>query len=97
MVSKGQNKLVLWPHYFDARRSRTAGRRVSSSLAVAEPDARWIESAARKAGLDVTLEEGAKHPSVPYKAVGRVVVAKAGSSKEDVLRRVAAKLSAGKE
>ncbi len=96
MVSKGQNQLVLWPHYFDARRSRTAGRRVPSSLAVTEPDARWVESAARKAGLETTLQEGARHPSAPYKAVGRVLVAKVGS-KEDVLRRVAERLSAGKE
>ncbi len=96
MVSKGQNKLVLWPHYFDARRSRTAGRRVPSSLAVNEPDARWVESAARKAGFDVTLEENAKHPSVPYRAVGRVVVSKS-DTKEAIIRQVATKLSAGKE
>ena len=96
MVSKGQGRLVLWPHYFDARRSREAGRRVPTSLAVPEPDARWVESAARRAGLEPELEEEARHPSVPYRSSGRVLVAGRGG-KEAVLRRVAERMAAGKE
>lgn len=93
MVSKGQGKIVLWPHYFDARLSRSAGRRVPSSLAVSSPDVKWIESAARKAGLDPVAEEGAKHPSIPYKVVGRVVIEARG--KEEILRQVAKQMAAG--
>ena len=64
MVSKGSDSVVLWPHYFDRRLSRAEGRRVKSELAVKEPDAKWVEAAARKAGLDATLEEKAHHPSL---------------------------------
>lgn len=96
MVSKGQGKLVLWPHYFDARRSREAGRRVPSAIAVPDPDARWVEAAARKAGLEVELQEEARHPSVPFRSVGRVLVSGRGG-KQDVLRRVAQRMAAGKE
>jgi signal recognition particle subunit SRP19 len=87
MVSKGLDKFVLWPAYFDRERSRADGRRVSDSVAVRAPDAPWIETAARKLGLDPQLEEKAIHPSIPYEKAGRVLVAKKGS-KEQVLKLV---------
>jgi signal recognition particle subunit SRP19 len=87
MVSKGLGKFVLWPAYFDRERSRSDGRRVGEALAVAKPDAAWIENAARKLGLEPELEEKAVHPSIPYEKSGRVLVAKQGS-KEQVLRLV---------
>lgn len=88
MVSKGADSFVLWPHYFDRRLSRAEGRRVSVALAVKEPDAKWVEAAARKVGLDVTVEEKAKHPSLPYERPGRILVKKDGP-KEAILGRVA--------
>lgn len=88
MVSKGADSFVLWPHYFDRRLSRAEGRRVSVALAVKEPDAKWVEAAARKVGLDATVEEKAKHPSLPYERPGRILVKKDGP-KEAILGRVA--------
>jgi signal recognition particle subunit SRP19 len=96
MVSRGLGKFVLWPAYFDRLRSRADGRRVPDSLAVRQPDAPWIENAARKLGLDPQLEEGAVHPSIPYEKVGRVLVAKKGS-KEQVLRQVAERMRASQD
>ncbi len=32
------DRIVIWPGYFDARRSRRSGRRVSSDAAVAKPE-----------------------------------------------------------
>ena len=87
MVSKGSDRFVLWPAYFDRERSRAAGRRVPDAIAVRAPDATWIENAARKLGLDPQLEEKATHPSIPYEKAGRVLVAKKGS-KEQVLKLV---------
>ncbi|MFA5944249.1 MAG: signal recognition particle subunit SRP19/SEC65 family protein [Candidatus Thermoplasmatota archaeon] len=91
MVSKGLDKFVLWPAYFDRERSRAEGRRVPDSVAVRSPDAPWIENAARKLGLDPQIEEKATHPSIPYEKVGRVLVAKKGS-KEQVLKLVAQRM-----
>lgn len=96
MVSKGADKFVLWPAYFDRERSRADGRRVAAASAVKAPDAAWIETAARKLGLDPTVEEKAVHPSVPYEKTGRVLVAKKGS-KEQVLRQVAERMRASQE
>ncbi|MHB1261074.1 MAG: signal recognition particle subunit SRP19/SEC65 family protein [Thermoplasmatota archaeon] len=91
MVSKGLDKFVLWPAYFDRERSRADGRRVPDSVAVRAPDAQWIETAARKLGLDPQVEENAVHPSIPYEKVGRVLVSKKGS-KEQVLKLVGARM-----
>ncbi len=95
MPSRDAGLVVLWPHYFDAKRSRKAGRRVPSDMAVEKPDAKWVESAARKAGLNPELLEDARHPSAPHKVVGCVTVPKAGS-KEALLKQVASQLSGQK-
>ena len=96
MVSKGADSVVLWPQYFDRRLSRAEGRRVKADLAVREPDAKWVEAAARKAGLEATVEEKAHHPSLPYERPGRVLVKKAGP-KEAILGKVAAQMRASQD
>lgn len=96
MVSKGADAFVLWPHYFDRSLSRAQGRRVSAALAVKEPDAKWVEAAARKAGLDATLDEKANHPSLPYDRAGRVLVKKAGP-KEGAIATVAKAMRANQD
>ena len=96
MVSKGLGKFVLWPAYFDRSRSRADGRRVPDAMAVREPDAPWVENAARKLGLEPEVEEKAVHPSIPYEKMGRVLVAKKGS-KEQILRQVAQRMRASQD
>ncbi len=82
---------MLWPRYFDAKLSRAQGRRVPKDLAVKEPDAKWVHSAATKAGLDATLEEKPRDPFRAWKKPGRVVIQGKGG-KEATLRKVAAQM-----
>ncbi len=91
MVKKGDSRFALWPRYFDARLSRAEGRRVPQAMAVKDPDAPWIEAAARKAGFDAELEEAARDPYAPHRKAGRVLVAKKGG-KETMLRQVAERM-----
>ncbi len=88
MVKRGDDVVVLWPRYFDQRRSRAEGRRVPSNLAVKEPDAKWLESAAKKAGFRVDLEEDARDPFRPWQPSGRIVIQKT-QSKEETIKAVA--------
>ncbi|KAI1495320.1 signal recognition particle, SRP19 subunit [Biscogniauxia mediterranea] len=53
---------MLYPVYFDARRTRSGGRRVSSSLAVPNPLARTIASACAALRLSPVLEAHRTHP-----------------------------------
>ncbi len=96
MVSKGADRFVLWPHYFDASLSRAEGRRVKAEHAVNGPDAKWIEVTASRLGLDPQLEENARNPANPLEKGGRVLVAKKGS-KESVLDAVGAKMRESQE
>jgi signal recognition particle subunit SRP19 len=91
MVSKGLERFVLWPHYFDASLTRKQGRRVPDTVAVRSPDAEWLETAAKRLDLAPELEEKAAHPSIPYERSGRVLVSRKGP-KEAVIRRVGEKL-----
>lgn len=92
MVSKGLDRFVLWPHYFDRNRTRKEGRRVKADLAVKEPDAKWVETAAKRSGLAPELDEKASHPSLPQARTGRVLVSRKGGPKQKVLDDVAAKM-----
>lgn len=92
MVSKGAGSFVLWPRYFDARLTRAEGRRVPETVAVKGPDAKWIETAAHRLELVAQLQADARHPSIPYEKVGRVLVTKSGASKQAVLNQVAAQM-----
>lgn len=96
MVSKGDDTVVLWPRYFDARLSRAAGRRVPKDLAVKRPDAAWVNSAAKKAGFKPELEAKVRHPAMPWKTMGRVLVTAEGT-KEQVIRKVAEAMAASQD
>lgn len=93
MVKRGDDVVVLWPRYFDQRRTRAEGRRVPKDLAVREPDAAWIQSAASKAGFKAELEEDVRDPFRPWKKSGRVVVTKT-QAKEATIKAVAKHLQA---
>jgi signal recognition particle subunit SRP19 len=91
VVSKGADRFVLWPCYFDASLTRAQGRRVSDAIAVKRPDAAWIETAAKRLHLDPELQDKVAHPSIPYEKAGRVLVARKGK-KEAVIRMVGEKM-----
>ncbi len=88
-----KNKLVIWPIYFDAARTREEGRMVSLSDAVNEPDLDMIITASIKSGLKPEIEREKKHPKTWHipEASGRILVAKNGS-KSAVLKRIAGSL-----
>lgn len=84
-----RDHIVIWPIYFDSRKSRKEGRRVPKKLAVPSPDIEEIAKAAKDAGYDVILEEGSTHPTQDRK--GRILIP-IGESKTQALRKVAEQL-----
>lgn len=53
---------TIYPLYFDARRTRSEGRRVGKEQAVENPLAREIVDAVQALGLKVVFEPGKTHP-----------------------------------
>jgi signal recognition particle subunit SRP19 len=85
-----KDKLVIWPIYFDAARSRAEGRMVSRQDAINEPNLDMVITASLKSGFKPEIEREKKHPKTWHQeeASGRILVAKNGS-KSAVLKRIA--------
>jgi len=88
-----KSKIVIWPLYFDAARSREEGRMVPREYAINEPNLDMIITASIKSGLKPEIEREKRHPKTWHKpeAAGRILVAKNGS-KSATLKRIAGSL-----
>jgi len=91
MVSRGEEKYVIYPIYFDKSVSRLAGRKVSKKYAVEKPNIEDIAKAARSLGLNPVLEKDRAHPSTPWKKNGRLLIDKK-DKKSKLLRQIASRL-----
>ena len=91
MVSRGEEKYVVWPVYFDRSVSRISGRKVSKKEAVEKPSAENIAKAAKSLGLNPILEKEAMHPSKNWKKEGRVLIDKK-DSKSKLLRQISKRM-----
>ena len=83
---------VLWPEYFDAKRSRDQGRKVKRSLAVSEPTVDLIAKVVEKLGLEYKVESDKSYPSNWYGHKGRVLVQKT-MKKSQLLAKVGQEIS----
>lgn len=89
MVSKGTDKYVIWPIYFDHGTSRANGRRVPKNLAINNPTAQDIFKVAQSLALNPQLENKS-YPSIWW-TQGRLLVEQKGP-KTEILRTIAQKL-----
>ena len=76
MVSRGEDKYVIWPVYFDKSLSKLEGRKVPKKNAVDKPSIEDIIKAAKSLGLNPVLEKNVAHPSRHWKKEGRVLIDK---------------------
>jgi signal recognition particle subunit SRP19 len=87
-----QDKIFLWPIYFDESASRNGGRRVSKKLAVSAPKVDELQRAAKRLGMQPELVSDATHPSSPWKKTGLITLPKT-DSKNKIVKKVAEELS----
>jgi len=80
---------VYWPQYFDIKRSRSEGRRLSKKFAVDKVSADIIAKAAKRLGYKAELESNYKYPRSWYDEPGRVLIDTKGKKKSKVLLEVA--------
>ena len=91
MVSRGEDKYVVWPIYFDKSVSRLSGRKVAKKHAVDKPNTENIMKAAKSLKLNPVLEKDIGYPSRYWKKEGRVLVDKK-DSKSKILKQIANRL-----
>ena len=80
--------IIFWPQYFDAKKTRTEGRRVPKKYAIEKVSAKDLVEAASKLGYTVQLESGYKYPRSWWDEPGRVVLETKGKKKSKVLLEV---------
>jgi len=91
MVSKGEDKYVIWPVYFDKTVSKSSGRKINRKMAIDKPKIEDIARAAKSLGLHPVLENNCSYPSKHWKSEGRILVDKK-NKKSEILRQIANRL-----
>jgi len=86
-----QDKVVLWPVYFDSTKTRLEGRRVPKGLAVPTPTLEEMRKAAVLLGLRPEIVSDAAHPSFSQQKTGLVTVPKK-ESKTQIMLKIAQKM-----
>jgi signal recognition particle subunit SRP19 len=87
-----QDKVIIWPTYFDVAKSREDGRRVPKSIAVASPKIAEVKEAAEKLSLACEVFPDAGYPKSPWLKTGMALVEKKGS-KNQTITMIAKKLA----
>lgn len=88
MVSKEDNKIVLWPEYFDKSLTKNQGRRVPLKLALNNPTTDEIAKAAKRLKLNPKVESNKAYPGRWWRKSGRVLV-RGRFQKTKIIRQVA--------
>ncbi|MEM3617145.1 MAG: signal recognition particle subunit SRP19/SEC65 family protein [Candidatus Bathyarchaeia archaeon] len=86
-----QDKVVLWPAYFDSTKTREDGRKISKILAVPSPKITELKEAVEKLGFECELVADASYPKTPWLKTGRLLVAKK-EAKNQLLKKIAKQL-----
>lgn len=83
-----RDKLIIWPSYIDAQKSKKEGRRISRSDATASPTLGEIQSAVEKLGMRPVVEKEKAYPKEWWGSKGRILIEK-NKQKNKVLREIA--------
>jgi len=86
-----QDKIIVWPTYFDSAKTRKDGRRVPKNLAVPSPKILEIKEALEKLGLEHELFPDAGYPKTPWLKTG-IILIKKNEAKDQIIRRIAKQL-----
>lgn len=86
-----KDRIILWPIYFDSRRTRSEGRRVPKRLGMPAPKLSDIQKAVEKLGFEFEVVPDARYPRSTLRRTGYISIPKNGP-KSQVLRDIAEKL-----
>ena len=88
-----QNKIVVWPVYFDSTRARGQGRKIPKKYAVPNPKLDEICKALDKLKLKSEVVADAAYPKMPWRRTGVIYVEKIKKPKLEILKLIGQKLA----
>ncbi|MEM3055085.1 MAG: signal recognition particle subunit SRP19/SEC65 family protein [Candidatus Bathyarchaeia archaeon] len=86
-----QEKVILWPAYFDSTKARGEGRKIPKNLAVPSPKISELKEAIEKLGLEHELVLEASYPKTPWLKTGMILVTKK-ETKNQMMKKIAKQL-----
>jgi signal recognition particle subunit SRP19 len=86
-----QDKVILWPAYFDSTRTRNGGRQMPKNIAVPSPKISEIKEAVERLGLSCELVADVGYAKTPWIKTGMLLVSKK-ESKNQMMKKVARQL-----
>jgi signal recognition particle subunit SRP19 len=86
-----QEKVIVWPTYFDSTRTRKQGRRVPKNLASSSPQIQELKTAAEKLQLNCELVADVTYPKTPWLKTGMILVKKK-NTKSELIKNIAKQL-----
>jgi len=86
-MRKLNNKVIIWPVYFDQNRSRNEGRRIAKNQAVFLPKIGEVKEAADRLGLKNEINPEAHYPKMPWTKTGMLIVEKQ-ETKEALIKKL---------
>ncbi len=81
--------LIFWPQYFEARKTRSEGRRLPKNQAIDKVSCKEIAKAANRIGHGAQIESVLKYPRSWWEDSGRVVVNAKGKKKSQLMKEIA--------
>jgi signal recognition particle subunit SRP19 len=83
---KDETRTVIWPSYLDSKKTKSEGRKIPKKQSVSTPKIREITQAAKKLGLNPSVEKYKSYPASWWEGSGRVIVDKKMSKREVLLK-----------
>ncbi len=83
---KDENRTIIWPAYLDSQKSKSEGRKIPKKQSVKAPKIREITQAAKKLGLNPSVEKYKSFPASWWEGSGRVIVDKKMNKREVLLK-----------
>jgi signal recognition particle subunit SRP19 len=83
---KDENRTIIWPAYLDSKRTKSEGRKIPKKQSVSSPKIREISQAAKKLGLNPSVEKYKSYPPSWWEGSGRVIVDNKMTKQEILLK-----------
>ena len=77
-----QDKIIIWPVYFDSSRTRKDGRRIPKAASIVSPRASEVQEAAQKLSLTCEVIPDVAYPKASWAKTGMLLVGKKGSKSQ---------------
>ena len=87
-----QNKIVVWPAYFDSTKARGKGRKLSKKFTVPNPKLDEICKVLDKLKLKYEVVADAAHPKMPWRRTGVIYIEKGKEPKLKILKLIGKRL-----